>query len=150
MSRISTPSYETAEMIGSNCLCLRIQRASRAVGRRFDDAFRSVGLNNWQFSLLMNLNRASPLTVNALAEALGMDRTTTTRNLRPLERQGLLEIRLDERDARARRIVLTNAGRALLSEAVPLWRAANDEIKAKLKEADLNRLYSSLETIACG
>ncbi|WP_245276352.1 MarR family winged helix-turn-helix transcriptional regulator [Methylocapsa aurea] len=137
-------------MIASRCLCLRIQRASRAIGRRFDDAFRSVGLNNWQFSLLMNLSRPSPLTVNGLAEQLGMDRTTTTKNLRPLERRGLLEIRLDEHDARVRRIVLTDAGRALLVEAVPHWQAANDAVSASLEEADLERLHSALEAIAYG
>lgn len=129
---------------------MRIQRASRAIGRRFDDAFRSVGLNNWQFSLLMNLSRPSPLTVNGLAEQLGMDRTTTTKNLRPLERRGLLEIRLDEHDARVRRIVLTDAGRALLVEAVPHWQAANDAVSASLEEADLERLHSALEAIAYG
>lgn len=137
-------------MIASRCLCLRVQRASRAIGRRFDDAFRSVGLNNWQFSLLMNLSRPSPLTVNGLAEQLGMDRTTTTKNLRPLERRGLLEIRLDEHDARVRRIVLTDAGRALLVEAVPHWQAANDAVSASLEEADLERLHSALEAIAYG
>ena len=55
MSQMPVPFDETAKMIGSRCLCLRVQRASRAIGRQFDDAFRAVGLNNWQFSLLMNL-----------------------------------------------------------------------------------------------
>jgi DNA-binding MarR family transcriptional regulator len=148
MSQISTPSYETAELIGRRCLCLRVQRASRIIGRRFDDAFRSVGLNNWQFSLLMSLNRRSPLTVNGLAEELAMDRTTTTKNLRPLERRGLLEIRQDEEDARVRRIVLTAAGRAVLAEAVQHWQAANDALAASLKGGDLASVHSALETIA--
>lgn len=148
MSQIAAPSYETAEMIERHCLCLRVQRASRIIGRRFDDAFRSVGLNNWQFSLLMALNRRSPLTVNGLAEELAMDRTTTTKNLRPLERRGLLEIRQDDEDARVRRIVLTDAGRAVLSEAVEHWQAANDAITVRLKGEDLASVHSALETIA--
>jgi DNA-binding MarR family transcriptional regulator len=147
---MSTISYATTEMVGESCLCFRVQRASRIIGRRFDEALRPVGLTNWQFSLLMALNRPSPLTVNGLAEELGMDRTTTTKNLRPLERRGLLEIRQDEADARVRRIVLTDAGRAMLARALPHWRAANDAVAASLKGGDVARIHSALETIASG
>jgi DNA-binding MarR family transcriptional regulator len=147
---MSTISYATTEMVGESCLCFRVQRASRIIGRRFDAALRPVGLTNWQFSLLMALNRPSPLTVNGLAEELGMDRTTTTKNLRPLERRGLLEVRQDEADARIRRIVLADAGRALLARAFPHWRAANDAVAASLKGGDLARIHSALETIASG
>jgi DNA-binding MarR family transcriptional regulator len=137
-----------ARMIGDTCLCLDVQRASRAIGRRFDEAFRPLGLNNWQFSLLMTLNRPTPLTVSSLAERLAMDRTTTTGNLKPLERRGLVEIRRDERDARARRIVLTDAGRALLAEAVEHWQAANDAVATSLGGTDLAAFRSGLRTIA--
>lgn len=147
MSR-SAPSYETAQMIGESCVCLRVQRASRAIGRRFDDAFRSLGLNNGQFSLLMSLNRPSPPTVGELAERLAMDRTTTTKNLKPLERRGLLKVRPDDKDSRARRITLTNAGRALLADAVPHWQATNDAVRASLGKADLASLHSALRMIA--
>jgi DNA-binding MarR family transcriptional regulator len=150
MSPLSPPSYETAEMIGRSCLCLRVQRASRVIGRRFDEALRSVGLNNWQFSLLMTLNRPSPLTVNGLAEVLAMERTTTTKNLKPLERRGLLEIRHDQEDGRVRRIVLTDAGRAVLAEAVQHWQAANDAVAASFEGSDLRSLHSALQRIADG
>jgi DNA-binding MarR family transcriptional regulator len=150
MSRIPTISYATTEMVGESCLCFRVQRASRIIGRRFDEALRPVGLTNWQFSLLMALNQPSPLTVNGLAEELAMDRTTTTKNLRPLERRGLLEIRHDEEDARVRRIALTDSGRALLAQAFRHWQAANDEAAASLKGGKLTCLHSALETIASG
>ena len=149
MSRY-TVSCAEAEMIGKNCLCARIQRASRAIGRRFDEAFRPVGLNNWQFTLLMTLNRPSPLTINGLAKELGMDRTTTTKNLKPLERRGLLEIRHDEEDARVRRIVLTASGHGVLAEALRYWQAANDAVVGSLKGGDLPRIHAALETIAAG
>jgi DNA-binding MarR family transcriptional regulator len=135
------------ELIGRNCLCLRVQRASRAIGRRFDEELRAIGLNNWQFSLLISLSQPSPPTVNGLAEQLGMDRTTTTKNLRPLERRGLLEIRQDEEDARVRRIVLTDAGRAVLADAVQYWQIANDAVESKLKHKELACLRAGLETI---
>jgi DNA-binding MarR family transcriptional regulator len=135
-------------MIGDTCLCLDVQRASRAIGRRFDEAFRPLGLSNWQFSLLMTLNRPTPPTMSSLAECLAMDRTTTTGNLKPLERRGLVEVRRDEQDARVRRIVLTDAGRALLAEAVDRWRAANDAAIASLGGTDLAAFRSALRTIA--
>jgi DNA-binding MarR family transcriptional regulator len=135
-------------MVGDTCLCLDVQRASRAIGRRFDEAFRPLGLNNGQFSLLMALNRPTPPTMSSLAERLAMDRTTTTANLKPLERRGLVEIRRDEQDARVRRIVLTEAGRAVLTEAVDRWRAANDAVVAHLGGTDLAALRSALRTIA--
>jgi DNA-binding MarR family transcriptional regulator len=143
-----SPSYETAQRIGRSCLCLRVQRASRAIGRRFDEAFRPVGLNNWQFSLLMTLNQPTPLTVTGLAEELGLDRTTLAKNLRPLERRGLLEARRDDEDARVKRIVLTEAGRAVLADAVPHWEAANDAVAASLGGAGLPAFHAALQTIA--
>ena len=77
-----------------------------------------------------------------------MDRTTTTGNLKPLEHRGLVEVRRDEQDARVRRIVLTDAGRALLAEAVDRWRATNDAVVASLGATDLGAFRSSLRTIA--
>ena len=135
-------------MVGDTCLCLDVQRASRAIGRRFDEAFRPLGLNNWQFSLLMVLNRPTPPTMSSLAEDLAMDRTTTTANLRPLERRELVEVRRDEQDARVRRIALTDAGRAVLAEAVDRWRAANDAVIASLSGTDVAAFRSALRTVA--
>ena len=148
MSARPAPSPKVARTIGDTCLCLDVQRASRAIGRRFDQAFRPLGLNNGQFSLLMTLNRPTPLTMIGLAEHLAMDRTTTTANLKPLERRGLVEVRRDEQDARIRRIVLTEAGRAVLAEAVDRWRAANDSVVASLGGTDLAAFRSALRTIA--
>ena len=135
-------------MVGDTCLCLDVQRASRTIGRRFDEAFRPLGLNNGQFSLLMALNQSTPPTMSSLAERLAMDRTTTTANLKPLERRGLVEVRRDEQDARVRRIVLTEAGRAVLAEAVERWHAANDAVAASLRGMDLAAFRSALRTIA--
>jgi len=148
MSAQSAPSFDRSRMIGDTCLCLDVQRASRAIGRRFDEAFRPLGLNNWQFSLLMVLNRPTPPTMSSLAEHLTMDRTTTPANLRPLERRGLVEVRRDEQDARVRRIVLTDAGRAVLAEAVDRWRAANDAVIASLSGTDVAAFRSALRTVA--
>src|SRR5262245_58793421 len=128
--------FEITRMVRDNCLCLRVQRASRGIGRMFDDAFRPFGLTNFQFSLLMMLNRPSPPTIGGLAESLAMDRTTITANLKPLERRGLLTVRRDEEDSRVKHVVLTGAGRALLAKAVKHWQAANDAIRPSVHRAD--------------
>jgi len=142
------PSRETTLTVRNSCLCLRVQRASRAIGRIFDDAFRPLGLNNFQYSLLMMLNRPSPLTVGGLAECLAMDQTTISANLKPLERRRLVTIRRAAEDARVKHIVLTSAGSALLARAVERWQTANDAVRASINSADLPALYSSLDTIA--
>ena len=98
-------------MVRDTCLCLHLQRAARAVARRFDDALRPLGLTNGQFSLLMSLNRPEPPTIGSVAALLAMDRTTLTANLKPLERRGLVEVAVDQADRRSRRLSLTPAGR---------------------------------------
>jgi DNA-binding MarR family transcriptional regulator len=148
MSSMPNPPYETTLLVRDTCLCLGVQRAGRAIGRLFDDAFRPLGLNNFQFSLLMMLNRPSPLTVGGLADCLSMDRTTITANLKPLERRGFLAIRRGEEDARIKHVLLTECGRALLADAVGRWQAVNESVRAKINVANLSMLYSGLNTIA--
>ena len=70
------------------CLCLHVQRAARALARRFDEVFRPLGLTNGQFSLLMALNRPEPASLGGVAALLAMDRTTLTAALKPLQRRG--------------------------------------------------------------
>jgi DNA-binding MarR family transcriptional regulator len=135
-------------MVRENCLCLRVQRASRAIGRMFDEAFRPFGLTNFQFSLLMMLNRPSPPTIGGLAESLAMDRTTITANLKPLERRGLVTVRRDDNDSRVKLVALTSAGRSLLAKCVEHWQAANDAVRTSLSPNELSSLYSNLELIA--
>jgi DNA-binding MarR family transcriptional regulator len=118
------------------------------MGRMFDDAFRPFGLTNFQFSLLMMLNRPSPPTIGGLADSLAMDRTTITANLKPLERRRLLTVRRDDNDSRVKLVILTNAGRSLLAECVKHWQAANDAVRTRVGESELSSLYSNLDVIA--
>ena len=138
----------TACEVARTCLCLHVQRAARMVGRRYDQAFRPLGLTNGQFSILMALSRPEPTAMAELAEILGMDRTTLTAALKPLERRGLLQLGVDARDRRARRIVLTEAGRALVGEAMPLWEQAQANVGELLPGADLGRLRADLKVMA--
>lgn len=120
--------------VRDNCLCLHVQRAARALARRFDDVLRPLDLTSGQFSLLMSLNRPEPPSIGSVAALLAMDRTTLTANLKPLERRGLVKVAVDKEDKRSRRLTITAAGRALLSKAFPVWKQAH---------ADTERLISA-------
>lgn len=136
---------ETADLIVRTCLCRHIQRAGRIIGRRFDEAFRSLGINNWQFSVLVALRQFPSPTIGELAEGLGMDRTTLTKNLKPLSRRELLRVSTDEHDARARRITLTAAGEEILASAGEGWHRAQRAVTAGIPPEELAQLTSSLE-----
>ena len=92
MSKAESLSFATTIEVRDSCLCLHVQRAARALARRFDEAFRPIGITHGQFSLLMSLNRPQPARMREVASLLAMDRTTLTANLKPLERRGLVEV----------------------------------------------------------
>ena len=134
--------------VRDRCLCLHLQRAARAIARRFDEALRPFGLTNGQYSLLMSLNRPAPPRIGDVAPLLAMDRTTLTANLKPLERRGLVEVEVDPKDKRSRRLRLTDAGRDVLVAAVPVWRATHDEIDQGLPDLNPDRLRADLLALA--
>ena len=125
MSSRNQISRATTLMVRDTCVCLHLQRAARAVARRFDAALRPHGLTNGQFSLLMSLNRPDPPTIGSVAELLALDRTTVTAALKPLVRRGLVKVAADPADKRSRRLVLTPAGRGRLIAALPSWRGTH-------------------------
>jgi DNA-binding MarR family transcriptional regulator len=143
-------TFETTLMVRDRCLCLAAQRTARALARRFDDALRPVGLTSGQFSLLMSLNRPTPPTLGSVATLLAMDRTTLTANLKPLERRGLLTISRNAEDQRSRLLHLTDAGRSLLEEALPVWLATHEAIDRQLSAFDGKELRGALNALAVG
>jgi DNA-binding MarR family transcriptional regulator len=135
MSNRRLVPYETTLQVRDTCLCLHLQRAARVVARKFDDVFRPLGITQGQFSLLMSLNRPEPPAMGSVAGLLAMDRTTLTANLKPLERRGLVRIKMDEADRRSRRLALTADGRALLAEATPIWKRHHAALERQLKRS---------------
>jgi DNA-binding MarR family transcriptional regulator len=121
-----------------------VQRAARALARRFDEALRPVGLTNGQFSLMMSLNRPEAPTMTSVAALLAMDRTTLTAALKPLERRGLVKVTPDQLDRRSRRLSLTAQGKALLAAALPIWQETHGLLESQFKDGDADRLRSSL------
>lgn len=140
--------FETTLEVRDACLCLHMQRAARALARRFDEALRPVSLTNGQFSLLISLNRPHPPAMGPVARLLAMDRTTLTAALKPLERQGLLRIRMDPADRRNRLLVLTDRGRETLAAAVPIWRRTHAALEADLLPTEACDLRETLNALA--
>ncbi|KAB2664338.1 MarR family transcriptional regulator [Brucella tritici] len=132
MSNSLDVPFETTLLVRDTCLCLHVQRAARALARRFDDALRPVGLTNGQFSLMMSLNRPAPPPMKPVAELLAMDQTTLTAALKPLQRQGWVEIIVNPNDRRERLLQLTSEGKTALAAAVPIWKATHADIEKQL------------------
>jgi DNA-binding MarR family transcriptional regulator len=147
MSTLRQIPLKTTLRVRDTCLCLHLQRAARAVARRFDAAFRPLGLTNGQFSLMMSLNRPEPPSIGEVAALLAMDRTTLTAALKPLERRGLVTVSIDETDKRSRRLTLTPTGRTLLIAAVPVWEKEHAAIEGLLIETEPDRLRADLRAL---
>jgi DNA-binding MarR family transcriptional regulator len=120
--------------------------ASRVVTRFYDEILRSVGLRATQLAVLVAVGNEDVMSITALAKFMGMDRSTLTRNLGPLEREGLIRVG-NEGWRRSRTVEITKKGRARLREALPFWEKAQDTLRQKLGSrkwpvimADLNDL----------
>jgi DNA-binding MarR family transcriptional regulator len=150
MSNRSKVPHETTLLVRDCCHCLHVQRAARALARRFDEALRVLDLTNGQFSLLMSLNRDEPPAMAAVASLLAMDRTTLTAALKPLQRRGLVTVAADPKDRRSRLMTLTPKGMKLLGNAVPIWERTHREIEGLLPDGDPNRLRSNLRALSAG
>lgn len=146
MSSAEIVPFATTLLVRDTCLCLHVQRAARALARRFDEAFRSLGITSGQFSLLMSLNRPEPPGMAPVAALLAMDRTTLTAALKPLERRGFVDILADPADRRSKRLRLTEKGKLLLAEAAPIWERHSLalEILLKVGDGDPDRLRKDL------
>ncbi|MBI1179310.1 MAG: MarR family transcriptional regulator [Alphaproteobacteria bacterium] len=148
MSNKDELPYDVTLMVRDSCLCLHVQRAARALARRFDEALRPIGLTSGQFSLLMSLNRPRPPSMGSVSSLLAMDRTTLTAALKPLERRGLVTVSVDGADRRSRLLSLTPEGRALLAAAVPVWQATHDAVEARLEGIGADALREALGALS--
>jgi DNA-binding MarR family transcriptional regulator len=124
------------------CLCLAARRASRAITRAFDRRLRSHGIRATQFSILVTLIERGPSTIGELAESLGIERTTLSRNLELIAAQNWVKINVGTEDARSRSVAITRVGRNAVVAALPAWRAAQNAAVAALSPAGSNALRS--------
>jgi len=148
MSNPNEVTFDITCMVRDTCLCLHLQRAARAIARRFDAAFRPLDLTNGQFSMLMSLNRPDPANMRGVATLLAMDRTTLTAALKPLERRGLVIVSVDPADRRGRLLTLTPIGRRLLAEATPIWQREHAAVDTLFGELGPDRLRADLRALS--
>ncbi len=118
----------------ATCTCANLRKAARVVTQAYDAALRPAGLKATQFTLLATLAKRGDTPLTRLADALVMDRTTLTRNLKPLLRKGLIRIE-HEQDQRVRKVSLTEAGRRVFEDACPRWEQAQSRIVERLGQA---------------
>lgn len=133
--------------IRDQCLCLATQRAARILARRFDHVFAPLGITNGQFSLMVALSGQWKPRLGELATFLAMDSTTMTAAIKTLEKRGLVTLTPDEKDARARRPALTEAGRATVTAATPLWKAEHAAVQAELPNDNTRDLAQILRQL---
>jgi DNA-binding MarR family transcriptional regulator len=119
----------TLDHVSSHCACFNLRRAARAITQLYDKALAPSGLRAGQFTLLVALARAGTVPFTKLAGALGMDRTTLTRNVGPLERDGLVALKPGP-DRRVKLVAITEKGRRTLARAIPRWEDAQRLITA--------------------
>jgi DNA-binding MarR family transcriptional regulator len=143
-------SSELLWRVAQECTASQLRRATRAITRLYDDAMRESGLEGTQLNVLVALALMGNPSIGRLSEKLGVDRTTMTRNLVPLQRNGWVESSASE-DRRVRGVKLTARGRRTLERALPLWERTQAEVVAKLgkgKWSQLLTLLSSVEKLA--
>jgi DNA-binding MarR family transcriptional regulator len=148
MSNRNRLPIAVTHQVRDTCMCLHMQRAARAVARRFDEALRPLDLTNGQFSLLMSLNRAEPPSIGQVSAVLAMDRTTLNANLKPLERRCLLTVTVDDADRRSRRLALTPAGRSLLLRALPVWKRTQAATESLLGQSNPDAVRADLRKLS--
>lgn len=129
--------------VANTCTCFNLRKATRVVTQIFDEQLKPSGLLITQFTILVAIAQAGSGTINDLADRLVMDRTTLTRNLKPLAREGLITIQSGE-DRRIRIVSLTVKGRDALVVALPLWEQAQAAVIAGLGEQKWSSLLIAL------
>ena len=120
-------SVEDLREVAHGCVCVSVRRVARALTRAYDEALRPCGLTITQFSLLVGVALAGGPSIGQLAEILGLERTTLTRDLRPLRERGLVDLRVGD-DRRSRVVEITAPGRRAAAKALPRWREAQARV----------------------
>ena len=127
----------------NECTGFNLKKATRIVQNLFDDAFKPVGLEGTQYTVLGHIFIYGPISLTKLADLMHVDRTTVARNLTPLEKKGFVEIKPGI-DRRAKFINLTNKGKEVLSDALPIWKETQEKIKTALGLENWDSMMSNL------
>lgn len=130
-------------MSGEACTCGELRKAARAITLLYDNAFKSSGLLSTQLGVLHTIYNSASITISELAGELGMDRTTLTRNLSVLERDGLINMS-SGKDHRTKIVTITSKGRTSIAKAIPLWNEVQRKVKQQMGENSWRELMQNL------
>lgn len=128
------------------CNCLAVRQAARRVSQFYDSYLTPFGLKTSQYSILAKLNRLGPMSINEIADSMVMDRTTTGRAIKPLERDRLVRIGAGE-DGRKRVVSLTAAGRRRAAEALDAWLQAQEQFELSLGPEAAKKLRAVMKDV---
>lgn len=131
--------------IVQNCTCFNLRKATRAVTQLFDEALKPCGLYATQFTLLAAVSSSENIAITELSKALVMDRTTLTRNLRPLQKSGWVEV-LPGEDKRTKTLSLTRSGKKVLKQAMIRWKAVQSQVVKTLGKGNWEVLLDNLSS----
>lgn len=132
--------------INAQCCCFGLRKVTRAVTQFYDRHLEPANIRATQFTLLLELSAAAGKTLTEMAEGLVMDRTTLTRNLKPLEKAGFITtVKLSDR--RSKGYALTDLGRQAIEKGVPLWRKAQEAIVGKLGNERYHKILDELKAM---
>src|SRR3972149_1305820 len=150
---VYTPTMEDrARQLGvarsksGECACGNLRKAARAVTQVYDEVLRPTGLRVTQFGILGATMAMEPVTVTRLADLTVTDRTTLTRNLKLLEKRGLIRVQMGN-DRREREVTLTAQGREALASGLPLWQKAQTRVGQGFGEERWNALREGLSAV---
>jgi len=135
--------FDKCRQVAQSCAVFNLRKASRALTQLYETSLRPSGLRVTQFTLMVAVNLLGAITISRLAEAMVMDRTTLTRNLKLLEKKGFIKI-IPGEDRRERVAVLTQLGRESLGKALPLWEAPQSEIVHGLGQRRFDEMLANL------
>ena len=133
--------------INIECCCFNLRKVSRAITQFYDRHLEKAGIRSTQFTLLIALDSSKSKTLTEIANSLIMDRTTLTRNLRPLEKLGLIST-TQPLDKRSKGYVLTLSGKATIEKTIPLWKAAQQIIFMSMEEGEYKNLIGRLNRLS--
>lgn len=133
--------------INSRCSCFNLRKVTRAMTQLYDRALEPIGIRATQYTLLISMAGHSAHTLTEMAHSLLMDRTTLTRNLRPLEKMGLIESS-DARDKRSKAYMLTEKGKEMIRQAIPVWEKVQVKVETALGLERYARLLQELDVTA--
>jgi DNA-binding MarR family transcriptional regulator len=142
LKSVALSDFESTDL-PRHCTCSQLRRAARRISRYYDLCLADTGLRSTQYVLLGFLGSEGPMTMAQLANTMTMDRATVGHNLRPLERDALVEIKVSQADRRVREVSITDRGHQAMLGAYPAWRRARDGFESAFgarEAADLREL----------